>query len=99
MSFTEKIISDKAQYPSNFTSMINKGDLIVIRWSGGEDSLEVIDMSIDLNNSRILPSEIVIVFIFGLLNENLELTDTRIRITNSQFKYQKHIKYASEKGV
>jgi hypothetical protein len=95
MSYLEKIISDTAQSPSNFTSMVNKGDLIQIRWDGGINSLQVIDIAIDLNNSRILPSEIVIVFIFGLLNEKLELTDARIRTTNSQFKYIKHLSYST----
>ena len=97
MTFTSKIKSTTKQSESNFTSMVNKGDLIVINWDGGVNSVEVIDMLIDLNNNRILPSQIVIEFIFGLLNDKLELTESRVRITNSQFKYEKHIRYASEK--
>jgi len=89
----------KKKHYSNvgFNSVINRGDIIQISWQGQLDIVQVVDVSIGLNNNRILPTEIVISFIFGVVTENLEIQYS-MDMTQAQFKYVKHIRYGVDKG-
>lgn len=71
-------------------SVINVGDEVVIS-APMLDALRdlrvlVLDMSIVLNNTRIFPTELEILFKFRDINTNCEY-----RLTAENFKYVKHI--------
>jgi hypothetical protein len=72
-------------------SAINIGDLIVIDSAiiNNISDVEVMvtDMSIVLNNSRILPTELTILFKLRDVNSNCEYL-----LTHNNFRYVKHIR-------
>jgi hypothetical protein len=77
---------------NNFVSLksvINVGDVIVIDSAiiNNISDVEVVvmDMSIVLNNSRILPTELTILFKFRDVNSNCEYL-----LTHQNFRYVKH---------
>lgn len=88
----------KQKHHSNvgFNSIVNRGDIIEISFQGNLEIVQVVNVSIGLNNNRILPTEIVISFIFGVVSENLEIVYT-MDMTQAQFKYVKHIRYGVDK--